>query len=207
MNEIGLLGRFIPDFQKVVARVQHDMYHTYTVDEHTINEIGILRKIDAGVLKSKFELASKVIKNIVSKKVLYISLFLHDIAKGRGGDHSILGGAVAKALCPRFGLDSDETETVVWLVENHLLMSQIAFKRDLQDPNTIIDLKNKIQSAELLRLLYVLTVADISAVGPDIWNSWKDNLLKIVYNETLMEINGGGDIKSRSMLEDRAKNK
>ena len=207
MSEIGLLGRFIPDFQKVVARVQHDMYHTYTVDEHTINAIGILRKIDNGELKSKFDLASEVIKKIVSKKVLYIALFLHDIAKGRGGDHSILGGEVAKNLCPRFGLNADETETVVWLVENHLLMSQVAFKRDLQDPNTIIDLKKKIQSPELLKLLYVLTVADITAVGPEIWNSWKDNLLKIVYNETLMEINGGGDIKSRTVLEDTAKTK
>ena len=207
MSEIGLLGRFIPDFQKVIARVQHDMYHTYTVDEHTINAIGVLRKIDNGELKNKFGLASKVIKKIVSKKVLYVALFLHDIAKGRGGDHSVLGGKVAKNLCPRFGLDADETETVVWLVENHLLMSQVAFKRDLQDPNTIIDFKKRIQSAELLRLLYVLTVADITAVGPEIWNSWKDNLLKIVYNETLMEINGGGDIKSRTVLEDKAKNK
>ena len=207
MSEIGLLGRFIPDFQKVVARVQHDMYHTYTVDEHTINAIGILRKIDNGELKSKFDLASEVIKKIVSKKVLYIALFLHDIAKGRGGDHSILGGEVAQNLCPRFGLNADETETVVWLVENHLLMSHVAFKRDLQDPNTIIDLKKKIQSPELLKLLYVLTVADITAVGPEIWNSWKDNLLKIVYNETLMEINGGGDIKSRTVVEDAAKTK
>ena len=207
MSEIGLLGRFIPDFQKVVARVQHDMYHTYTVDEHTINAIGILRKIDNGELKSKFDLASEVIKKIVSKKVLYIALFLHDIAKGRGGDHSILGGEVAQNLCPRFGLNADETETVVWLVENHLLMSQVAFKRDLQDPNTIIDLKKRIQSPELLKLLYVLTVADITAVGPEIWNSWKDNLLKIVYNETLMEINGGGDIKSRTAVEDSAKTK
>ena len=207
MNEIGVLGRFIPDFQKVVARVQHDMYHTYTVDEHTINAIGILRKIDNGEYQSKYNLASKVIKNIVSKKVLYVALFLHDIAKGRGGDHSILGGQVAKILCPKFGLLSDEVETVIWLVENHLLLSMIAFKRDLQDPKTIIDLKNKIQSAELLRLLYLLTVADITAVGPEIWNNWKDNLLKVVYDETLMEINGGGDQKSRIIREEKYINK
>ena len=207
MNETGVLGRFIPDFQKVVARVQHDMYHTYTVDEHTINAISILRKIDNGEYESKYGLASKVIKQIVSKKVLYIALFLHDIAKGRGGDHSILGGQVAKNLCPKFGLLSDEVETVIWLVENHLLLSTIAFKRDLQDPKTIIDLKNKIQSAELLRLLYLLTVADITAVGPEIWNSWKDNLLKVVYDETLMEINGGGDQKSRTIREEKSRNK
>ena len=206
MNETGVLGRFIPDFQKVVARVQHDMYHTYTVDEHTINAIGILRKIDNGEYETKYGLASKVLKNIVSKKVLYIALFLHDIAKGRGGDHSKLGGQVAKNLCPKFGLLSDEVETVIWLVENHLLLSTIAFKRDLQDPKTIIDLKNKIQSAELLRLLYVLTVADITAVGPEIWNSWKDNLLKVVYDETLMEINGGGDQKSRIIREEKSRN-
>ena len=204
MNETGVLGKFIPDFQKVVARVQHDMYHTYTVDEHTINAIRVLRKIDNGEYESKFKLASKVIKNIVSKKVLYVALFLHDIAKGRGGDHSILGGEIAKTLCPRFGMSSDDVETVIWLVENHLLLSRVAFKRDLQDPNTIIDLKNKIQSAELLRLLYVLTVADITAVGPEIWNSWKDNLLQIVYDETLIEINGGGDQKSRAKREEKA---
>jgi len=207
MNETGVLGRFIPDFGKVVAQVQHDMYHTYTVDEHTINAIGILRRINNGELESKFPLAVNVIKNIVSKKVLYVSLFLHDIAKGRGGNHSIIGGEVAKNLCPRFGFSADDTETVVWLIENHLLLSQVAFKRDLDEPKTIIDLKNKIQSAELLRLLYVLTVADISAVGPEIWNSWKANLLKIVYTETLIEINGGGDKESRAAREEKAKYK
>ena len=207
MNETGVLGRFIPDFGKVVAQVQHDMYHTYTVDEHTINAIGILRRIDNGELEKKFPLATKVIKNIISKKVLYVSLFLHDIAKGRGGNHSILGGQVAKNLCPRFGLSNDDTETVVWLIENHLLLSQIAFKRDLDDPETIIDFKNKIQSAELLRLLYVLTVADISAVGPQIWNNWKANLLKIVYDETLIEINGDGDEKSRAIREGKSQAK
>ena len=207
MNETGVLGRFIPDFGKVVAQVQHDMYHTYTVDEHTINAIGILRKIDNGEHEDKFFLASNIIKKIVSKKVLYVSLFLHDIAKGRGGDHSVLGGEVAKNLCPRFGMSSDETETVIWLIENHLLLSNVAFKRDLDDLNTILYLKNKIQSAELLRLLYVLTVADISAVGPDIWNSWKDNLLKMVYDQTLMEINGGGDEKSITAKADNSKSK
>ena len=164
-------------------------------------------KVKKSVIHGTGVFATEAIKKIVSKKVLYVTLFLHDIAKGRGGDHSVLGGEVAKNLCPRFGLNADETETVVWLVENHLLMSHVAFKRDLQDPNTIIDLKKRIQSAELLRLLYVLTVADITAVGPEIWNSWKDNLLKIVYNETLMEINGGGNVKSRTVLEDKAKNK
>ena len=205
MNETGVLGRFIPDFGKVVAQVQHDMYHTYTVDEHTINAIGILRKIYNGELSEKFPLAFKVAQNVVSKKVLYVALFLHDIAKGRGGNHSILGGEVANTLCPRFGLSADDTETVGWLVENHLLLSQVAFKRDLDDVNTIIDLKNKIQSAELLRLLYVLTVADISAVGPEIWNNWKANLLKIVYNETLIAINGSGDEKSRQAREKKFK--
>ena len=122
MNETGVLGRFIPDFGKVVAQVQHDMYHTYTVDEHTINAIGILRKIYNGELSEKFPLAFKVAQNVVSKKVLYVALFLHDIAKGRGGNHSILGGEVANTLCPRFGLSADDTETVVWLVENHLLL-------------------------------------------------------------------------------------
>ena len=121
MNESGVLGKFIPDFGKVVAQIQHDMYHVFTVDEHTLNAIGILRKIYSGEFGDEFEYLKNVSEKIISRKVLLISLFLHDIAKGRGGNHSVLGSKVAEKLCPRLGLKPEEVETVSWLVMNHLL--------------------------------------------------------------------------------------
>ncbi len=177
MNEAGVLGRFVPDFGRVVAQMQFDMYHHYTVDEHTIRAIGLLARIDNGTLKQDHPLASAIIKHIVSRRVLFVAVLLHDIAKGRGGDHSILGAEVAERLCPRFGLTPAETETVVWLVRWHLLMSATAFKRDLSDFKTILDFCDVVQSPERLRLLLVLTIVDIRAVGPGTWNGWKRQLL------------------------------
>lgn len=177
MNEAGVFGRFVPDFGRVVAQMQFDMYHHYTVDEHTIRAIGLLARIDKGALKEDHPLSSAIIKHIVSRRVLYVAVLLHDIAKGRGGDHSILGAEVAERLCPRFGLSPAETETVAWLVRWHLLMSATAFKRDLSDFKTILDFCEVVQSPERLRLLLVLTIVDIRAVGPGTWNGWKRQLL------------------------------
>ena len=131
LNEAGVFGRFIPDFGRVVAQMQHDMYHTYTVDEHTIRAIGILASIEQGKLKDELPLASDVVHNDLSRRALYLAVLLHDIAKGRGGDHSVLGAEVALQLGPRLGLSAAETETVAWLVRYHLAMSNTAFKRDL----------------------------------------------------------------------------
>ena len=181
MNEAGVFGRFIPDFGRVVAQMQFDMYHHYTVDEHTIRAIGLLSRIERGELKADHPIGSAIIGQIVSRRVLYVAVLLHDIAKGRGGDHSILGAAVAKKLCPRLGLTAAETETVSWLVRWHLLMSATAFKRDLSDYKTIIDFTDIVQSHERLRLLLLLTVVDIRAVGPGTWNSWKRQLLSDLY--------------------------
>ncbi len=177
MNEAGVFGRFVPDFGRVVAQMQFDMYHHYTVDEHTIRAIGLLARIERGDLKEDHPLSSAVIRHIVSRRVLYVAVLLHDIAKGRGGDHSILGAEVAERLCPRFGLSPAETETVAWLVRWHLLMSATAFKRDLSDFKTILDFCEVVQSPERLRLLLVLTIVDIRAVGPGTWNGWKRQLL------------------------------
>jgi [protein-PII] uridylyltransferase len=181
MNEAGVFGRFVPDFRRVVAQMQFDMYHHYTVDEHTIRAIGLLARIEKGELKGDHPISSAVIARIVSRRVLYVSVLLHDIAKGRGGDHSVLGGEVAEKLCPRFGMSPAETETVAWLVRNHLIMSDTAFKRDLSDFKTILDFAEKVQSPERLRLLLCLTVVDIRAVGPGIWNGWKRQLLADLY--------------------------
>jgi [protein-PII] uridylyltransferase len=184
MNEATVFGRFVPDFGRVVAQMQFDMYHHYTVDEHSIRAIGLLCEIERGDHKSDHPLSSAIVKQIVSRRVLYVAVLLHDIAKGRGGDHSILGAEVALQLCPRLGLTEAETETVAWLVRNHLLMSATAFKRDLADFKTILDFAQSVQSAERLRLLLVLTVVDIRAVGPGVWNSWKRQLLSDLYEAT-----------------------
>jgi [protein-PII] uridylyltransferase len=191
LNEAGVFGRFIPDFGRVVAQTQHDMYHTYTVDEHTIRAIGIAAEIEAGSLIEDHPLASDVVHKILSRPVLYLAVLLHDIAKGRGGDHSVLGAEIALQLGPRLGLRAAETETVSWLVRHHLAMSNTAFQRDLMDPKTIETFAALVQSPERLRLLLVLTVADIRAVGPNVWNGWKAALLRQLYNSTERVLSGG----------------
>jgi [protein-PII] uridylyltransferase len=181
MNEAGVFGRFVPDFGRVVAQMQFDMYHHYTVDEHSIRAIGLLAAIERGELKSDHPISSAIFKQIASRRVLYVAVLLHDIAKGRGGDHSVIGSEIALRLCPRFGLDPAETETVSWLVRYHLLLSSTAFKRDLADPKTIEDFVRQVQSPERLRLLLILTVVDIRAVGPGVWNEWKRTLLRTLF--------------------------
>ncbi len=181
MNEAGVFGRFVPDFGRVVAQMQFDMYHHYTVDEHTIRAIGLLSRIERGELAEDHPLATGLMSKLVSRRVLYVAVLMHDIAKGRGGDHSILGAEVSEKLCPRLGLSAAETETVAWLVRYHLLMSATSFKRDLSDYKTIMDFTEVVQSAERLRLLTILTVVDIRAVGPGVWNSWKRQLLSDLY--------------------------
>jgi [protein-PII] uridylyltransferase len=181
MNEADVFGRFVPDFGRVVAQMQFDMYHHYTVDEHSIRAIGLMAQVEKGELREDHPVATTVIHRIVSRRVLYVSILLHDIAKGRGGDHSDLGAEVAEKLCPRFGMSPAETETVAWLVRNHLIMSDTAFKRDLSDFKTVLDFVEKVQSPERLRLLMCLTVVDIRAVGPGVWNSWKRQLLGDLY--------------------------
>ena len=202
MNEAGVFGRFVPDFGRVVAQMQHDMYHVYTVDEHTIRAMGILARIEAGELEEDHPLSSEVIGKVKLRRVLYVALLLHDIAKGRGGDHSVLGAEVAEELCPRLGMDGAETETVAWLVRWHLAMSNTAFKRDLDDPKSISDFVELVQSPERLRLLVVLTVCDIRAVGPGIWNGWKGQLLRTLYNRAEEYMLGGQPLANR---EERAK--
>ena len=191
MNEAGVFGRFIPDFGRVVAQMQYDMYHVYTVDEHTLFAIGILHQIETGQLKDELPVASAIMPTIVSRRALYLATLLHDIAKGRGGDHSELGEKIALKLGPRLGLSAEETETVAWLVRWHLLMSSIAFKRDIGDPQTVHDFVARVQSPERLKLLLVLTCADIRAVGPKIWNGWKAALLREIYHSALDTITGG----------------
>ncbi len=180
-NEAGVFGRFVPDFGRVNAQMQFDMYHHYTVDEHTIRAIGLLSQIEKGELAVDHPMGTQVFPLIHSRRALYVSVLLHDIAKGRRGDHSVLGAEVAMKLCPRLGLDAAETDLVAWLVRYHLLMSATAFKRDLADWKTITDFVAMVQSLERLRTLMLLTIVDIRAVGPGVWNSWKRQLIGELY--------------------------
>jgi [protein-PII] uridylyltransferase len=191
MNEAGVFGRFIPDFGRIVAQMQYDMYHVHTVDEHSLMAIGILGRIERGELEEDLPVSTEVIGTIVSRRALYLAVLLHDIAKGRGGDHSVLGEEVALKLGPRLGFAAEETEQVAWLVRWHLLMSNTAFRRDIDDPQTIQDFVDKVQSPERLKLLLVLTVADIRAVGPKTWNGWKATLLRELYHRALDLMSGG----------------
>ena len=197
MNEAGIFGRFVPDFGRVVAQMQFDMYHHYTVDEHSIRAIGLLSRIERGLLKEQYALATALFRQIASRRTLYVAVLLHDIAKGRDGDHSELGAEIAHALCPRLGLDAAETETVAWLVLNHLLMSKISQRRDLSDPKAIDDFVAEVQSLERLRLLYLLTVVDITAVGPGTWTAWKGQLLKTLFDAAEERLRLGHKEKGR----------
>ncbi len=197
MNEAGVLGRFVPDFGKIVAMMQFNMYHHYTVDEHLIRSIGVLAGIERGERSQDHPLANALIQTLQDRVVLYVAMLLHDIAKGRPEDHSIAGARVARKLGPRLGLTPAQTETVAWLVEHHLLMSMVAQSRDLGDRKTIQDFAAVVQSLERLKLLLILTIADISAVGPGVWNGWKGQLLRTLYYETEPLLTGGHSQISR----------
>ncbi len=192
MNESGVLGKFVRDFGKIVSMMQFNMYHHYTVDEHLLRCIGILSEIEAGGGHDT-PLANELIHKIQAphRKVLYVALFLHDIAKGRPEDHSIAGSRVAKRFCPRLGFTAGETDLCAWLITNHLVMSSVAQSRDLSDRKTIENFAAVAQSAERLKLLCILTTADIKAVGPGVWNGWKAQLIRTLYFETEPVLTGG----------------
>ena len=207
MNEAGVLGRFIPDFGRIVAQMQHNLYHVYTVDEHTIRAVGILSQIENGQLADELPISTEVMPKLLSRRELYVATFLHDIGKGRGGDHSEIGEQIAKRICPRFGLSDDATETVAWLVRHHLDMSRFAFKRDSEDPQTVADFVAIVQSPERLKLLLLLTATDIRAVGPSVWNGWKGQLLRELYHEAAAAMAAGDPQGRRARRIERAKAK
>ena len=197
MNETGVLGRFIPDFGRIVAMMQFNMYHHYTVDEHLLRAVGFLSEIDRGKRGEEHPLSHELIGEIENRKVLFLAVFLHDVAKGRPEDHSIAGARIARRLGRRLGFTVAEAETAAWLVEHHLTMSVYAQSRDLADHKTIRDFANIVQDVERLKMLLVLTVADIRAVGPGVWNGWKGQLLRTLYFETEPILAGGYTTRSR----------
>jgi [protein-PII] uridylyltransferase len=192
MNETGVLGQFIRAFGKIVSMMQFNMYHHYTVDEHLLRCVGILEDIERGG-REELALASDLMAKIrpEHRAVLYVAVFLHDIAKGRPEDHSIVGGRIARRLCPRFGFSAADTQMVAWLIEQHLTMSAVAQSRDLSDAKTIENFAAVVQSVEHMKLLTILTAADIRGVGPGVWNAWKAELLRTLYYETEPVLTGG----------------
>ncbi|WP_449393836.1 [protein-PII] uridylyltransferase [Devosia riboflavina] len=198
MNESGVLGKFVPDFGKIVALMQFNMYHHYTVDEHLIRAVGCMADIANGGLRQELPLTHELLPQLNDTRLLYVALFLHDVAKGRPEDHSIAGARIARKLCPRFGLNAAETDTVAWLIEYHLLMSEIAQARDIQDPETAKAFADVVQSPQRLALLMILTACDIRAVGPGTWTGWKGSLLRALYYATEPLLSGGHSQVSQS---------
>ncbi|OUS22467.1 [protein-PII] uridylyltransferase [Rhodobacterales bacterium 59_46_T64] len=197
MNELGVLAAFIPEFEPIVAMMQFNMYHSYTVDEHTIQVIRNLAQIERGELIEELPVASSILKQGVNRRVLYVAMLLHDIGKGREQDHSVLGAKIARKVAPRLGLGKQDSETVEWLVRYHLLMSDMAQKRDIADPRTVRDFAKAVQSVKRLDLLTVLTACDIRGVGPGVWNNWKASLLRGLYHQTRVALEHGLEALNR----------
>ena len=191
MNEAGVLGRFIPDFGRIVAMATFNMYHRFTIDEHTIQAVGIISRIEKGQFAEEHPLSSEIIHGLQHRRALYVALLMHDVAKAVEGDHSIVGADMARKLALRIGLDHAEANTAAWLVRHHLLMSITAQHRDVSDPQTIKNFTDIVQSPERLKLLLLLTVADIRAVGPGVWNAWKGQLLRALYYDSEPVLGGG----------------
>ncbi len=205
MNELGVLAAFVPEFAPVVAMMQFNMYHHYTVDEHTILCISTLAQIERNELVEELPVASGILREGVNRKVLYTALLLHDIGKGRAEDHSILGAQIARKVAPRLGLNKNEAETVEWLVRYHLLMSDMAQKRDLAEPRTILDFAKAVKTKKRLDLMTVLTVCDIRGVGPGTWNNWKAQLLRDLHRMTAAALEHGLEAVNRGSAESVAK--
>ena len=205
LNETGLLARLIPAWSRIVGQMQFDTYHVFTVDEHIIEAVRILGTLEAGALVDEAPVANMLVQDLQSRRALYVATLLHDIAKGRGGDHSELGSEMALEICPALGLSAEETETVSWLVLHHLLLSQTAFRRDIDDPKTILDVAETIQSPERLKLLLLLTVVDMRAVSAKVWNAWKAALLRELYTRVAEVLAGGLATTERDVRVARAK--
>lgn len=198
MNELGVLGAIIPEFKRIIALMQFNFYHSYTVDEHTIQCISFLARIEQGTLNEELPIASEILKSGVDRRVLYIAILLHDIGKGLPEDHSIAGAELARKIAPELGLNASEADRVVWLVENHLVMSDFAQKRDLSDPKTVSNFGKIVKTTSNLNLLTVLTVCDIMGVGPGALNNWKAQLLRELYTNTRNLIKGGLDTQGKN---------
>jgi len=184
MNLYGILGAYLPPFGRIVGQMQHDLFHVYTVDEHILMVIRNLRRFTEAQHAHEYPLCSRLIADVAHKEILYVAGLFHDIAKGRGGDHSTLGARDAKRFCHAHGMPRSQADTVAWLVQHHLTMSSTAQKNDITDPEVVSAFARTVASDERLVLLYLLTVADIRGTSPKVWNAWKAQLLEDLFHAT-----------------------
>ncbi|HSZ52731.1 MAG TPA: [protein-PII] uridylyltransferase [Caulobacteraceae bacterium] len=191
MNEAGVLGRFIPEWGHVVAKMQYNMYHAYTVDEHTLRAVGVIADIAAGRLHEDHPACTVVFPLIEDREALFLAMLLHDTGKGGVGGQEKAGARAARQACERLGLEAPRIDLVAWLVENHLVMSDVAQKRDISDPATVAGFVSLVETPERMRLLLVLTTADIRAVAPGVWNGWKGQLLRELFTAAETVFRGG----------------
>ena len=190
MNDTSILGRYLPNFRRIVGQMQHDLFHVYTVDQHIMMVVRNVRRFTMSEHAHEYPFCSQLIANFPRPWLLYVAALFHDIAKGRGGDHSKLGMTDALHFCQHHGLSTEDTALVVFLVEHHLTMSQVAQKQDLSDPEVILNFANTVKDERHLTALYLLTVADIRGTSPKVWNAWKGKLLEDLYRMTLRVLGG-----------------
>jgi len=190
MNELSLLGRYLPNFRKIVGQMQHDLFHVYTVDQHILMVVRNMRRFTMTEHAHEYPFCSQLMANFPNHWLLYVAALFHDIAKGRGGDHSKLGVADAAQFCQDHGMNETDTELVTFLVEQHLTMSQVAQKQDLSDPDVIEAFAKLVKDERHLTALYLLTVSDIRGTSPKVWNAWKAKLLEDLYRITLRVLGG-----------------
>lgn len=191
MLRFGVLGKYLPEFGKIIGQMQHDLFHIYSVDAHTMEVIKNMRRFQYPDYQKQFSVAARVVKRLPKIELLYIAGLYHDVGKGRGGDHSTLGAADAREFCIRHDLGKRSTNLVHWLVENHLLMSSVAQRQDITDPDVIGNFATVVGDQTHLDYLYALTVADITATNPTLWNSWRASLLRQLYAETKRALRRG----------------
>ena len=190
MNEMSILGRYLPNFRRIVGQMQHDLFHVYTVDQHILMVVRNMRRFTMSEHAHEYPFCSQLMADFSQSWLLYVAALFHDIAKGRGGDHSKLGVADATQFCQDHGMSAEDTELVAFLVENHLTMSQVAQKQDLSDPDVIAAFAKVVKDERHLTGLYLLTVADIRGTSPKVWNAWKGKLLEDLYKITLRVLGG-----------------
>jgi [protein-PII] uridylyltransferase len=193
MNHFGILGRYLPNFGKIVGQMQHDLFHVYTVDQHILQVMRNLRRFTMDEFAHEYPVCSRLISDFERPWVLYVAALFHDIAKGRGGDHSELGTVDAQAFCDSHGLDTEDSELVVWLVRHHLVMSNVAQKQDISDPDVVVAFARIAANERYLIALYLFTVADIRGTSPKVWNTWKGQLLEQLFSATRRLLLSGGE--------------
>jgi [protein-PII] uridylyltransferase len=204
MNQYGILGRYLPEFGRIVGQMQHDLFHVYTVDQHILMVVRNLRRFTMPELAHEFPLCTELMSGFERRWLLYVAALYHDIAKGRGGDHSELGAADARAFCRNHGLSAEDTDLVAFLVDNHLAMSSVAQKQDVHDPEVVRAFAERVGTERRLVALYLLTVADIRGTSPKVWNAWKAKLLEDLYRATRRTLTGEPLARDAALAEKQA---